>query len=124
MHNAAFEECIAKHCQEHAFFRSTSSVAQDDFVVDGYTIPKGSNLRIPTAKLNELSGAGLTWGFGKRTCAGAKIGKNIIKLTVFRILRSYHLELKQERFNLKTDTVNMYPFGLRVTCRKRLEANM
>jgi len=122
--NKSFEAFIAQKCREHAFFRSTSRVVQEDFHVQGCTIPKGASMRIPIAKFNDSSGTGLTWGFGPRSCPGAIIGKNIVKVTVFRLLRSYSIDLRQEPFKLKTDTVNMYPFGMRMTYRKRSDQTL
>lgn len=124
MHNALFDEWVATKCREHAFFRSTSRVAEEDFVVDGYTIPKGASLRIPIAKLNDVPGVSLTWGFGKRTCPGAQIGKNIIKFTIFRIVTSFRVGLERQPWNLKTDNSNFYPFGLPMTSCKRGDCNV
>lgn len=121
LQNKQFDEWILRKCREHAFFRSTSRIAEEAFVYQGHKIPKGASLRIPIAKLNDL-GASLTWGFGRRSCPGAQIGKNIIKFVVFRIVRYYRVHLEREPFNLKTDTVNMFPYGMSVSCVKRMPA--
>jgi len=121
--NEAFEAWVAGKCREHAFFRSTSRIAEESLDVGGYVIPQGADLRIPIDKLNALPGVALTWGFGKRRCPGAQIGKNIIKLTISRIMRRYRIALEDTAWSFKTVVTTFFPFGMAVRCYSRGDAS-